>query len=349
MSKKYNPTQEITDLIIEKYKNGISGNALSKEFNVSNTTIYQFLRRNNVEVNKDTESKYLRYGKPTDIVVLPRVNDYYVYLHKSKEDDSIFYVGKGRGNRYKATSNRNDLWKEKAALGYYSEFYAENLDETSALDLERDLIISLSNLVNFPPANKLAFTAEDYREYFKVNPESPSGLDRISKTWSGTHYKGDVGNTGYIATRVNKSKDCSNIEKKYWKAKFKSKGVLIHRIIWTLVNGDIPDNFIIDHIDGNGLNNKIENLRMISQGDNCRNRNKAINNTSGETGVFRFNEQGVLGWRAVVKCSVGNVSKRYYDHKIGNERAFEYAVLWRKSKLKELIEQGAGYTERHGT
>ena len=63
MSKKYNPTQEITDLIIEKYKNGISGNALSKEFNVSNTTIYQFLRRNNVEVNKDAESKYLRYGK----------------------------------------------------------------------------------------------------------------------------------------------------------------------------------------------------------------------------------------------------------------------------------------------
>lgn len=78
MNKRYEPTQEIADLIIEKYNTGISGNSLAHEFHVSKPTMYSFLRRNNVEISKDAESKYLRYGLPTEVVVLPKVDDYYV-------------------------------------------------------------------------------------------------------------------------------------------------------------------------------------------------------------------------------------------------------------------------------
>src|SRR5258708_4095523 len=47
---------------------------------------------------------------------------------------------------------------------------------------------------------------------------------------------------------------------------FGKKGVL-HRSIWELINGPIPDGFHIHHIDGNKLNNNIENLQCLSHAE----------------------------------------------------------------------------------
>lgn len=58
----------------------------------------------------------------------------------------------------------------------------------------------------------------------------------------------------------------------------------LHRIAWLYVHGILPER--IDHIDGDGLNNKISNLRVISHGDNIRKARIAKNNTSGYKGVF---------------------------------------------------------------
>ena len=58
----------------------------------------------------------------------------------------------------------------------------------------------------------------------------------------------------------------------------------IHKIIWFMHHGDWPE--IIDHVDGNTSNNRIENLRKASQAQNAMNRKIAKNNTSGITGVY---------------------------------------------------------------
>ncbi len=59
---------------------------------------------------------------------------------------------------------------------------------------------------------------------------------------------------------------------------------LAHRLIWLYVNGVNPRHQI-DHIDGNGLNNKIENLRDVPNSVNARNHPIRNDNKSGKTGV----------------------------------------------------------------
>lgn len=78
-------------------------------------------------------------------------NIFYVYLHRKKDDQRIFYVGKGKGNRYKSISGRNLHWRNTVLKhGWHSEIVHQNLNENQALELEEFLIqvIGLENLCN---------------------------------------------------------------------------------------------------------------------------------------------------------------------------------------------------------
>ncbi len=56
-----------------------------------------------------------------------------------------------------------------------------------------------------------------------------------------------------------------------------------HRLIFLYCHGYLPE--FIDHIDGNRSNNRIDNLRAATMGQNHRNRKISKNNTSGIKGV----------------------------------------------------------------
>ena len=43
----------------------------------------------------------------------------------------------------------------------------------------------------------------------------------------------------------------------------------IHRLIWTIVNGEIPNGMEINHIDENKENNSITNLNLMTHIENC--------------------------------------------------------------------------------
>jgi hypothetical protein len=69
----------------------------------------------------------------------------------------------------------------------------------------------------------------------------------------------------------------------YWETQYKGKRYLVHRLIFLYHHGYLPS--LIDHIDQNPSNNKIENLRESNKRANAFNCGIPSNNKSGVRGV----------------------------------------------------------------
>jgi len=89
----------------------------------------------------------------------------------------------------------------------------------------------------------------------------------------------------------------------YNQVSFKNKSYLLHRLIFMMFHGYMP--LKVDHIDGNTLNNCIENLRPVNQIQNQQNSKLRKSNTSGIKNVS-FHKR-TNKWR--VQFNVNGVSK----------------------------------------
>ena len=70
----------------------------------------------------------------------------------------------------------------------------------------------------------------------------------------------------------------------YLKVQIDGKPYRVHRLVWLWYYNKFPDK-VIDHIDGDVKNNRINNLREATFSQNAMNRGKTIENKSGYKGV----------------------------------------------------------------
>lgn len=105
-----------------------------------------------------------------------------------------------------------------------------------------------------------------------------------------------------------------------------------HRIAWLLIHGYWPEE--IDHINGDGYDNRLSNLREVTHKENQRNQKLLSNNKSGTCGVFWKKQDSV--WGAQIKINGRQKHLGYFKDKSD-------AILARKAADREH-----GFHENHG-
>lgn len=138
--------------------------------------------------------------------------EYYVYRHRRLKDDSIFYIGKGKGERFQSEDGRNQYWNRivRKDNGFKAEIVKDKLTENEAFELEITLIeqIGLDNLSNLAEGGsggntRKGFTDEEYQEWLKNKSEAqkgktsywkgkkrPNHSNKIKQLIDSGHYKG---------------------------------------------------------------------------------------------------------------------------------------------------------------
>ena len=118
----------------------------------------------------------------------------------------------------------------------------------------------------------------------------------------------------------------------YLGGKFRGYRLLAHRVVFYLNHGYWPNQ--VDHINGNRIDNRIENLRDVPQKDNMRNKAMGRNNTSGYTGI-----------------TVLDNPKRYKAKIMFNHKYYHLGVfntLEDALKARKDAEVKFGFSARHG-
>ena len=118
----------------------------------------------------------------------------------------------------------------------------------------------------------------------------------------------------------------------YLNVKLQNKRYGVHRLVFAMHNGYFPK--MLDHIDGNKLNNNIENLRPATRSENSSNRGLMTNNTSGIKGVAWHKTSNK--WEASCQVNKKRVKIGYFDELSEAEKA-----------VKSFREQHHGVYARH--
>ena len=121
--------------------------------------------------------------------------------------------------------------------------------------------------------------------------------------------------------------------KGYFLVEISGKGYYVHRLIWMMVTGELPE-YEIDHINGNPKDNRLINLRSVSRQENQQNKKMYATNTSGAVGVCWDKRES----KWLVRIGVNNQSAH-----IGYFEDWFEAVCARKS-----AEHKYNYHKNHG-
>lgn len=135
---------------------------------------------------------------------------------------------------------------------------------------------------------KLLPPVDTLREMLDYNPENGEfrWLQSIGRSKPGS--MAGTSSNGYLKIQIHKNS--------YW----------AHRLAWLLGHGEDPKDSEIDHINGNGSDNRLSNLRLATHAQNLQNTRRPRNNKCGHKGVAWHSR--AKKWRAYIQAN----GRRHY-------------------------------------
>lgn len=120
----------------------------------------------------------------------------------------------------------------------------------------------------------------------------------------------------------------------YWKICIDRKQYAAHRLAWLYVFGYFPEK-LIDHINGNRIDNRISNLRTVTSSENLQNMHfsKSNNKTSKVLGVSWFARD--KKWQSEIQVNKKRIYLGRYDSLEDAKNAYlEAKKIYHISHLK---------------
>lgn len=170
----------------------------------------------------------------------------------------------------------------------------------------------------------LRYEPDTGRFFWLTRPEDdPRMLRRLTRNWN--------------ARFAGKEAFLTISKRGYYSCTLVNRHVYAHRAAWAIHHGHWPDG-PIDHIDGDPLNNRIENLRVVTDLENRR-------NVRPYSGSIRKSRTGCVGvwWDDKRKAYQAYITLRGKRINLGRHSAFEDA-----QKVRKQAEQDLGYHPNHG-
>ena len=136
---------------------------------------------------------------------------------------------------------------------------------------------------------------------------------------------------------------CASREKGYVNIIYKRKKYQAHRLAWYFVYGVMPPpEVVVDHINCDGFDNRIVNLRLASTGENLRN-----------TGHKKNNKLGIKGVRFHSGSFRAEITANYVKHYLGSFSTADEAAAayWQAAEVLHgefARAHGQSHRSRHG-
>lgn len=111
--------------------------------------------------------------------------------------------------------------------------------------------------------------------------------------------------------------------KRYRSVGIDSRSYYSHTVIWIYVNGPYNPSDEIDHINGNGFDNRIGNLRLVSRRVNQNNRKS---HRAGRLPGTSYIQGRKKPWRAQIQTEGKRVNLGYYASEMEAHEAYLEAV-----------------------
>lgn len=229
-------------------------------------------------------------------------------------------IEKGLGKQYKGEKNLRTSWVCKCHCGYCDNIIRDVLEKNLKTGTSKGCGTKSKHLNGKSNKKENSYDIENDHIVIRTKSENyiidSEDFDLVIKyCWSVLSLKNK-----YAVTKIKNTHD-------------KYDNLFLHNLIM----GNLNKEYVVDHIDGNILNNRKSNLRLTTLNLNAKNLKTYKTNTSGTKGVCFDKKHGQ--WTAYIQCN----KKRMF---LGRFDDVNEAIRARKvAEIKHFGEYSRDYKE----